>query len=100
MLAEKQDDGNSLRVHLECVYAQTGFLPEQLAAQPSLPQLVSHIWVWFLDMCCDRVSGMEAGRLTATIMKDWCWATGNELELWERKAIRQVDEAWFRTQSK
>lgn len=40
---------------------------------------------------------MGVGRITSTMMKDWCWASGNTLELWERKAIRALDTAFFRS---
>lgn len=43
---------------------------------------------------------MEAGRITSTAMKDWQWASGNVLELWERKAIRAIDAVWMEAQRK
>lgn len=29
-------------------------------------------------------------------MRDWCWATGNHLELWERRALRKLDALWMK----
>lgn len=43
---------------------------------------------------------MEVGRITSALMKDWCWASGNTLDLWERKAIRAIDSALFRSMVK
>lgn len=61
--------------------------------------MAAHIWGWFCELHQERGSnGMEAGRITSTMMKDWCWASGNTLDLWERKAIRAVDIVWFASQ--
>lgn len=42
---------------------------------------------------------MTQSRITASQMADWCWATGNHLDLWQRKAIRMMDAAWFRSKA-
>lgn len=63
--------------------------------------LAGHVWGWFLELHQERGSnGMEANRITSTAMKDWQWASGNMLELWERKAIKAIDNAWFFAQKK
>jgi hypothetical protein len=43
---------------------------------------------------------MQAERISSSQMKDWCWASGNTLELWERKAIRKIDSVWMEQQGK
>lgn len=68
----------------------------QLLDAPERPDLTGYLWDWFCEMNLDRdAGGMAPGRITSRIMIDWCWATGNELELWERKVIRSIDNAWF-----
>lgn len=58
-----------------------------------------HLWERFLKMNQERGSnGMEANQLTSQFMKDWCWANGETLELWERKAIRKLDAKWKEAQ--
>ena len=42
---------------------------------------------------------MGASRITSQNMRDWCWATGNSLELWERAALRRMDQAWMESQN-
>ena len=48
----------------------------------------------------EREVGMSVSRITATSMIAWQWATGNTLELWERKALRAVDAVWVDAQRK
>jgi len=63
--------------------------------------LAGHLWIWFVDMNnAEREGGMSVSRITATSMIAWQWATGNTLELWERKALRAVDAAWVDAQRK
>lgn len=43
----------------------------------------------------ERGSGMNGmERISSTSMMSWQWVTGNNLELWERKAIRTIDATW------
>jgi len=91
----------SLRAQLESVWRQTGKQPRQLAELPELPPLAKHLWVWFVDMNnSEREVGMDVSRITASSMIAWQWATGNTLELWERKALRAIDAAWIAMQRK
>ncbi len=39
---------------------------------------------------------MAATRITSGMMRDWCWATGNDPALWERTALRRLDAMWMR----
>ncbi len=73
--------------------------PERLANAPPLPEDGAHVWGWFNEMNNERGSdGMNIGRITARTMQDWCWATGNVLDLWERRAIRAIDIVWIAAQ--
>lgn len=74
-------------------------MPAQLANAPELPDLIAHVWGYFVELHQERGSnGMEASRITSSQMKDWCWASGNDLALWERKAIRAIDTVWMNAQ--
>lgn len=42
---------------------------------------------------------MSVSRITSQNMRDWCWSSGNTLELWERKAIRRIDALWVESQN-
>lgn len=95
-----QDDKQPLRVHLESLWRQTGKMPQLLEDAPECPPLGAHVWGWFVELHSERRMGMaQAERITAADMKDWCWATGNQLELWERQAIRRIDSAWMKAQN-
>lgn len=93
--------GGTLREHLKSLERQNGIPQKALQEAPDLPNHTEDIWGWFLELHNERESnGMEAGRITATQMIDWCWATGNHLALWQRRAIRSLDSAWFRSKAK
>lgn len=78
------------------LWRQTKEQPEQLANAPTLPELAEHVWGWFLELRNEQGSnGMAPSRIGSQAMRDWCWATGNTLALWERRAIRAVDAAWI-----
>ena len=71
-------------------------MPQELENAPELPYEVAYLWGYFIDMSDDRGSGMTVQKITSSVMKDWCWRTGNELELWERQAINSLDNAFIR----
>lgn len=80
------------------LWKQTGEQPQLLAEAPELPVLAAHLWRWFLDLnSTERMDGgMSPGRITSGILRDWCWATGNNPALWERLALRRLDSLWIR----
>lgn len=43
---------------------------------------------------------MVASKITAENVKDWMWFAGvKELALWERRALRAVDNVWMKAQN-
>jgi hypothetical protein len=99
-LEEKQSDGATLRDHLKAVWLSKGVMPEQLRKAANPPEHAIHVWNHFLELHKERPdNGFGAGRLTASIIKDWCQLYCVELELWEVKAINKIDNAWIRLQS-
>jgi hypothetical protein len=72
-----------------------------LADAPELDSELMYLWHWFIDMNnTERGNGaMGIERISSTAMMSWQWATGNDLELWERKAIRCMDAAWIAAQN-
>ena len=98
-LGARQEDGQPLRVHLENLFRQKGVMPKLLEEAPDCPEMGEYLWDWFIEMHADRRSGVNgAERFSAADMLDWCWASGNTLELWERKALRLIDSAWIKAQ--
>ena len=39
---------------------------------------------------------MSDSRITARDVQSWSWFTGITPELWERRALRALDNAWMR----
>ncbi len=65
-----------------------------------LPEMLSYLWQYFLDLHAERPNnGFSPGRLTATIIKDWCEVFMIHLEYWEIKAIREIDAIWISMQN-
>lgn len=75
---------------------QTGKEPQQLAEAPELSAELVYLWQWFIDMNnTERGSGaMGIESITSASMMSWQWATGNYLQLWERKTLRVIDAVW------
>ena len=100
-MREPQEDGVPLRDHLESLWRQTGKKPRLLEDAPELPDTISYLWQYFLDLHSERPNnGFSPGRLTATVIKDWCEVFMVHLEYWEIKAIREVDSLWISMQNK
>lgn len=96
-LNQPQGDKATLRHHLTVVWEKTGKQPQQLIDAKPLPQAGAHLWRWFMDMNAMRNNnGVTESLLSARDLIDWCWFSGQSLELWERRAIRAMDIAWVR----
>lgn len=81
------------------LWRQTGEEPAQLRDAPGLPEFAAHVWAWFIEMHAERGNdGMNAARITAGQIRDFCWAEGVVMARWERRAIRAVDAAWMKAQ--
>ena len=95
-LIQPQEDGSTLRDHLNSLWRQSGIQPQALKDAPDLPEHGAHVWAYFCQLNLERGStGMGPARITSQNMKDWCWATGLTLDLWERAAIRAIDSVWM-----
>lgn len=100
-LSAKQQDGATLRDHLNSAWRQSGRKPQQLEDCPELPPLAAHLWGYFVGLCGERGNnGMAESRITAQNVKDWMWFNGvKHLELWEKKALRAADNVWMQQQN-
>lgn len=95
-LAKPQEDGKSLRDHLENYERQTGRRHPLLAAEPSLHPGLKLIWSDFLDLHSTRPVQMgEPRRITYSELESWSRVRGVRLERWEIDAIRAADQAYL-----
>lgn len=98
-LNEKQSDGAPLRDHLMIIWRNKGVKPKQLE-QNEIPEHAAHVWGYFIELHKERQgNGFNEGRITATVILDWCSLYGVELDLWEIKAIGRIDSEWLRMQA-
>lgn len=99
-LNARQQDGASLRDHLNVAFNATGIKPEQLDV-PELPESVAYIWGWFCDLNRTRTSnGYGANCLTYTEIKDWMYVTDIHLEPFELRAIMAIDVEYMNQSAK
>lgn len=93
---EEQDDGETLKTHLESLFKQTGIMPEQLAEAPGLPASCQHVWNAFVELHYERRNG-ERIKLADVI--NWTQTIGMPIEPWELSAIRRLDVIWLKAQN-
>jgi len=100
-LSARQEDGETLRTHLQAAWQQTGREPQELADAPPMPPLASHLWASWSEIR----TGLESGglglpRITWAALHFWQSATGSRLEPWERRAILKVDGLFLEAKAK
>lgn len=94
-LSEKQQDGATLRVHLEAVWEKTGEPPAMLRDAPPMPAGCSQLWNDFLELHSCRGSSFGASRITFLDIAAWQSIRGVKLQPWEIDCIRRTDEMWL-----
>jgi hypothetical protein len=68
----------------------------ELANLPKLPPLGAHLWQWFSELTATRTaSGLGPNRITRAEIRAWERDEGQSLDLWERRAILRIDQAWI-----
>lgn len=86
-----------MRSHLESVYRQTGFLPKELADIPPMPDDLTYLWKWFLELDAARGSnGFGLNPLSYAEIKAWADLLGHKPQSWEIKAIKRFDSVRIR----
>lgn len=89
-----------MRDHLIAVEKQTGITPKQLKDAVDLPLDSAYLWWYFVELHRYRDNnGMSLCRITPRNIKDWCWLTGNELDLWEKRAIMMIDNVFLNSKN-
>lgn len=93
-LNAKQQDGATLRQHLEAVYKRTKVKPEELI-QPALPNSVKYLLRLFADLSHGRQNGMGANSITCLELQAWLNLTDRKLSNWEINTLRAMDRAFI-----
>jgi len=97
-LAKPDQDGNSLKDHLEQIERQTGKKPKDLIPPVEFPVEVAHVWSAFLTLSRRRSAGMSGNPLSFSEIKTWMELTHTELKPWEVEAITDLDDVYMKVQ--
>lgn len=75
-------------------------MPEELANAPDMPELVAHVWQFFVRLHKRRGSnGMGENPLLYSEIESWCRLSGISLYQWELDTIEAIDDAYMSEQS-
>ena len=94
-LGRVDENGISLKKHLEQIYKSTKVKPEQLEA-PAFPESVRHVWQWFTELHEARPrTGMGVSPLLFSEIQAWSAMTGSVPTPWELGVIKSIDRAYM-----
>lgn len=87
---KKQDDGHTLRDHLQAVYKRTKKMPDDLVS-PKLSNNVKYLLRLFADLSFGRQYGMTANPMSCMEIEAWMRITNRKLNDWEIMTLRAMD---------
>lgn len=93
-LNTRQQDGATLRQHLEIVYKRTKVKPNELI-QPQIANSVKYLLRLYSDLAQGRQTGMGANPLSAIEIQAWLNLTDRKLSNWELNTLRAMDRAFI-----
>jgi hypothetical protein len=97
-LSKVQDDGATLRQHLESIEAQTGVTPDQLIPV-EVEECVLYIWRWFLEMNARRTSnGFGSNPISEEALASWCKRRNIQLAEFEYQALDALEIMYLTNQ--
>lgn len=99
-LSAKQEDGCTLREHLEAVAERSGRQPAALANAPRLPEGLAPLWRDFMELHGCRGSGFGPARITYVDIAAFQHVTGRVFSPWELSAIQGADSEYIAFQAK
>jgi len=95
-LNKPDQNGITLREHLEQVERQTGKTLEELQG-PEFPFPLSNIWSAFIDLSSTRGQGFSGPlHITYNEIKAYMELTGTELRPWEVEVIKGLDRVYMK----
>ena len=94
-LEKLQDDGLSLRIHLESYWRQTGVRPPQLEIEP-IPTEVQHVWGWWLQLQETRSSAFSGhSHITYTELDSWARLLDIKVTPFEVQCLMKLDSVFI-----
>lgn len=97
MLGTRDEKGVTTREYLEQRQKTTGKRAKELDLPP-FPNVVEHIWLWFIDLHRGRSYGMNGEEpLRWVDIQAWCNLRQKTLQSWEIDMIFELDRLWIRT---
>lgn len=96
----RNENGASLREHLESVYKQTGQKPDLLADEVRLPMWAATIWDLFVTLSATRAYVNDKARaILPTEIDMHCRLCGIELSRIEYRLLLQLDRIYLRVEN-
>lgn len=71
---------------------------EQLRNPVEFPELIRHVWGWFMELChTGRTYSGHGVAMPLSNTEIYSWSQLNEIRLapWERRTLRLLDVAWL-----
>jgi hypothetical protein len=94
-----QDDGCTLRSHLEVIQRTTGITPEDLAPLP-YPHELHYLLEYFWKISIKRQNGMGANSLTSSEILAWQTRNRIRFDPFEESVIDRLDSLFLQHQNK
>lgn len=99
-MSAAQKTGGTYRDTLLSVWEKTGERPPELV-DVDLPDMVHHVWDWFIKLSKRRVMGaMAPNPITYQDILAWSFLTGADPTPFEVDCILEVDQAWLSSAQK
>lgn len=94
------EHGGTLRDDAQSLERQGAFVPPEYLSLP-FPDLVSHIWEWFIELHrCRTSNGFGVNPITYIDIDAWSRLTRRKPTALEIRAITQIDAAFLTVQAK
>ena len=93
-LDTRNEDGTTLREHLEAAEKASPGVTRGVLKRATMPPELEFLWLWYLDLSTSRqYAGMSGSPLRLTHTEILAWATLHQiaLEPWQLRAIRLID---------
>lgn len=93
-MSKKQDDGTSLRSHLEAAERMRSGITRGALEKHKLPPEAAFVWAWYLDLStCRQYMPMSGSPMRLSCSEILAWSTLHQivLEPWQLRTIRLID---------